>query len=74
MQIDIPEDLTDSLTSLAKELDTNVQTLVLYAVQTYLYSLRTTEHMKNPAVAAAFEQWKNDVGKSIVFSATLKVS
>ncbi|MFN6414728.1 MAG: hypothetical protein ACK4V2_03025 [Pseudomonadota bacterium] len=74
MQIDLPEDVADSLATLAEALDTNVQTLVLYSVQTYLYSLRPTEQMKNPAVAAAFEQWKNDVGKSIVFSTTLKAS
>lgn len=72
MQIDIPEDLTDSLTSLAKELDTNVQSLVLYAVQTYLYSLRSTEHMKNPAVAAAFEQWRRAVQQSVASFETLK--
>ena len=72
MQIDIPDDLTDSLTAVAKELDTNVQTLVLYSVQTYLYSLRPTQNMKNPAVAAAFEQWRTAIGKSISCSNILK--
>jgi|GEM_PF-6593365 len=74
MQIDIPEDLVDSLTTLAKVLDTNVQTLVLYSVQTYLYSLRPTQNIKNPEVAAAFEQWRRDVGKALACSKTLKVS
>lgn len=72
MQLDLPEDLTDSLTTLAQILDTNVQTLVLYAVQTYLYTLRSPEHMKNPEVAAAFEQWRSSVGKALASSKILK--
>ena len=72
MQIDLPEDLTDSLTTLAKALDTNVQTLVLYSVQTYLYALRPTENMKNPEVAAAFEQWQRNIHQFLSLPKILK--
>ena len=72
MQIDLPKDLVDSLTDLAEVLDTNVQTLVLYSVQTYLYSLRSTENMKNPHTIAAFDQWRRAAQQSLASFETLK--
>lgn len=65
MQIDLPKNLVDSLTDLAEVLDTNVQTLVLYSVQTYLYSLKSTQNMKDPHTVAAFAQWHRAVQQSV---------